>query len=316
MNSKYSLPSSNENYLNWEVICQASLNSAPLFEEYLNQFCTSVYTHINTYGGECSITGIMCNEPNRHLIQKHARDLASSIGLRYPVFSFCIHQSKNWILENLNTFQPIRRDRYFIHGSHFEGYMPNNVIPLMINAGPAFGSGEHPSTEGCLQALSQLSKQHSFKQMIDMGCGSGILSLAMAKTWKSSVLACDIDKMALVVTASNAKANQTGGLIRCINCDGYKHREVIRNGPFDLITANIFALPLAKLAKDLRRIIAPNGLAVLSGILERDARWIINIHRILGLHLLAHQKINGWSTLILKKNRKSSHIEGHRSSGF
>jgi len=179
--------------------------------------------------------------------------------------------------------------------------MPGGVIPLQLDAGTAFGSGEHPTTAGCLLALDRLARKFRFKHPLDVGCGSGILALAMAKTWRVPVLASDIDLESVLVARANAKQNRVSDLIRALESNGYKDRDIIRGRPYDLVTSNILARPLAKLALDLGRVTAPGSVAIISGVVQRDAAWMARAHRQIGFHLLAHTIIKGWSTLVLEK---------------
>ena len=130
----------------------------------------------------------------------------------------------------------------------------------------------------------RLARERRFRRPLDMGCGSGILSLAMAKTWRAPVVACDIDDEAVRVTTANAARNG-----------------VARGRPYDLIVANILARPLHAMAGELTRALAPGGIAVLSGLLMRDACFVIAPHRAHGLRLIRTLAIGDWVTLILGK---------------
>lgn len=201
--------------------------------------------------------------------------------------------------ENLTDFPPLSLGRYFIHGSHFDGLAPAGSVALRLDAGPAFGSGEHPSTAGCLMALDRLARERRFRHLLDMGCGSGILTLAMAKTWHAPVVACDIDDEAVRVTAANAGLNNVGKLVRARCGPSYRTPAVAKGETYDLIVANILARPLKAMAGDLRAVLAPGGVAVLSGLLKRDGRLVIAAHRVRGLRLIRTVLINDWITIVM-----------------
>ncbi|MBT5897497.1 MAG: methyltransferase domain-containing protein, partial [Rhodospirillaceae bacterium] len=144
-----------------------------------------------------------------------------------------------------------------------------------------------------------------FQRPLDMGCGSGILALAMAKTWRVPVVASDIDPESARVTRLNARQNGVGPLVRAVCGRGYRSQAVARSGPYDLIVANILARPLIKMAGDLVRHLRParqgGGTAILSGLLARDARWVAAAHEAWGLRLNRTMVHDGWATLVLSR---------------
>ncbi|NQV43477.1 MAG: 50S ribosomal protein L11 methyltransferase [Rhodospirillales bacterium] len=289
----------------WQIVCKVSAAAVEPFEEYLRRYCGAVSATAGVKDTLWRIEGLTDVEPDREIIERGARALARDIGLDVPTFVYDLRPPVNWLAENLASFPPVRHGRYFIHGTHFNEPLPGGVTPLQLDAGTAFGSGEHPTTAGCLLVLDRLAKEFRFARPLDVGCGSGILAIAAAKTWGAPVLASDIDPESVAVTRANAKQNNVAHLIQAVESNGYKHRNIFRGGPFDLVTANILARPLAKLARDLGRVIAPGGIAILSGVVERDAAWMIRVHRLVGFHLLNHTVIKGWSTLVLEKRRRT-----------
>lgn len=207
----------------------------------------------------------------------------------------------DWVAANLKDFPPIMVGRFFVHGSHYGGALPPGRIGLMIDAGTAFGSGEHATTMGCLLALDRLLRKKTIVRALDVGCGSGILALAAAKATRRPVLAFDIDPVSVRVAARNARRNQAARLVRTALSDGYRNPLAAKCGPFDLIFANILARPLAGMAHDLGRHLAPGGTAILSGLLERQERYVLAAHRAQGLSLAGRISINGWSTLMIRR---------------
>ncbi len=285
----------------WQIACRVPEHSVDPFEEYLRRYCGAVSAVTGVTDTLWRIEGLTDVEPDRDAVERGARALARDLGLDVPAFIYDLRPPINWLAENLASFPPVRHGRYFVHGSHFGGPVPGGAVPLQLDAGTAFGSGEHPTTGGCLLALDRLARKYRFVRPLDVGCGSGILTLAMAKTWRVPVLASDIDLESVVVTRANARRNQVAKLVRAVESDGYKHRDILRGGPYDLVTANILARPLAKLANDLSHVIAPGGVAIISGVVERDAAWMSRVHRLVGFHLLRHTIIKGWSTLVMER---------------
>lgn len=206
-------------------------------------------------------------------------------------------QDKDWVSEVQASFRPIRAGRFYVYGSHITDPMPHGTLPILLDAGAAFGTGEHDTTAGCLEALCLLAKSHRFSRVLDMGAGSGILGMGAAMLWQCPVLATDIDAVAAKVAAANVARNRLGQWVHCAHGNGYAAPAV--NGKYDLIIANILARPLMLMAKDLKRHLAPGGTAVLSGLLVRQERMVLMAHAMQGLRLKHRIRRGYWSTLIL-----------------
>ena len=211
---------------------------------------------------------------------------------------------RDWLAENQLAFPPLRVGRFFIYGSHHRGRVPAGAIGIMLDAATAFGTGEHPSTRGCLMALDRLARRHRFRRPLDVGTGIGILAVAAAKLLHRRVLASDIDRGAVRVARHNVARNGVAGLVRVSGADGYRDR-AIRKLPYDLILSNILARPLALLARDLARTLMPGGRAVLSGLLRRQEPIVLAPHRGCGIVLERRLVIDGWSTLVLRARSQS-----------
>lgn len=210
-------------------------------------------------------------------------------------------EDKDWVSEVQKNFPPFAAGRFFIHGSHYNATSPISLIPIEIDASRAFGTGEHETTYGCLNALSELAKKYNFETMLDVGTGSGILAIAMAKLWKNRILASDIDSEAVKIAYSNTKLNKVSNFIDCFQSEGYKSLKIRENKPYDLIAANILAKPLIKLSKDLALNLKEGGIAILSGFLDYQARSVLSAHERCGLKLVKSTSINNWVTMILSK---------------
>src|SRR5438477_9590341 len=212
---------------------------------------------------------------------------------------------RDWLTENRRDFPPQRIGRFFIHGSHWHGRGGPSSIPIEIDAATAFGTGEHPSTRGCLLALDRLARRRRFRRPLDIGTGSGILAIAAAKRLLRRVTAGDIDPEAVRVARHHARRNGLTGQIRMVRAAGYRSR-VLRRSDYDLILANILARPLALMARDLKRAIAPGGVAVLAGLLRRQEALVLAAHRAQDLRLERRLVIEGWSTLVLRSGHERS----------
>ena len=211
---------------------------------------------------------------------------------------------RDWLAENQLAFPPLRVGRFFIHGSHRRGRVPAGTIGIMLDAATAFGTGEHPSTRGCLMALENLSRGRRFRRPLDIGTGTGILAVAAAKLLHRKALASDIDRGAVRVARHNVARNGVAGLVWVRRAPGYRDRAV-RKSRYDLVLSNILARPLALLARDLARTLMPGGRAVLSGLLRRQEPIVLAPHRGCGIVLERRLVIDGWSTLVLRARSQS-----------
>ena len=207
---------------------------------------------------------------------------------------------RDWVAENQLQFPPQRLGRFFIYGSHYRGAVPPGAVGILVDAATAFGTGEHASTRGCLTALEQLARHRGFCRLLDVGTGTGILSIAAAKLLQRKVLAGDIDRDAVEVARHNVARNGVGSLVRVRQAAGYKSRGLRRYG-YDLVLANILARPLAVMAPDLARALAPGGRAVLSGLLPRQEPLVLAPHRGCRIVLERRIVIDGWSTLVMRR---------------
>jgi len=208
--------------------------------------------------------------------------------------------ARDWLAENQLSFPPLRVGRFFVYGSHYDGKVAAGAIGIAVDAATAFGTGEHPSTRGCLLALERLARRQGFHRLLDIGTGTGILSIAAAKLLHRRVLASDIDPRAICVARHNAVRNGVTGLVQSRAVPGYRDR-LIGKSRYDLILSNILARPLAVMAADLARRLAPDGRAVLSGLLRRQEAIVLAPHRGCGIVLDHRVVIDGWSTLVMRR---------------
>ncbi len=197
--------------------------------------------------------------------------------------------------------------RFAIRGTHLNGLPPTGRISLILDAGVAFGSGEHNSTRGCLIALERMlplmrrgGGRGRFR-ILDMGTGSGILAMAAASVFHRPVLAADIEPWAVRVTRENARRNGIAKQVRPVLADGWRTRIIQKSGPYDLVFANILARPLRLMARDLANNLAPGGVAILSGLLHTQAREVSEAHHRVGLPLVRMIHLEPWTTLVVRK---------------
>jgi ribosomal protein L11 methyltransferase len=207
----------------------------------------------------------------------------------------------DWIRLSQEGLPPVRAGRFFVYGAHDAGQVPPGVIPIRIEAGLAFGTGHHETTALCLRVLSDLSKSRRFENVLDLGCGTGLLAIGAAKLWRRPVLASDIDAVAVAVTRENARANGEAPLVRAITADGLAHPALARRAPYDLVVANILAGPLTLLAPQVARALAPGAALILSGLLRWQENLVVSFYRPHGLILRKTRREGVWSALLLER---------------
>lgn len=204
---------------------------------------------------------------------------------------------------NFHQFPPISIGRMFVHGSHITELPKAGKLPICVDAGLAFGSGEHATTEGCLALLQDAMKivpARTRLHMLDMGCGSGILAMSAARLKPaSSILAVEIDRVSARVAAENVKTNRLRRQLRVLAADGYRSRQVQRAQPFDVVMANILARPLMQMAKPLKKVLKNDGIAILSGLLQSQERMVIAAHQMQGFRVKRIWRKSGWSAIML-----------------
>lgn len=206
----------------------------------------------------------------------------------------------DWVLHSLEGLKPVRAGSFFVHGAHDRDKIEPNEIPIQIDAGLAFGTGHHGTTAGCLEMIEDLVKSEYPTNALDLGTGSAVLAIAIAKLAPIPVLATDNDPIAIGVAADNALINGVAEHIITATAEGFNHPIFRSYAPFDLIVANILARPLMDLAADLRANLAPNGSIILSGILDTQHDMVLEAYQAQGL---THQKTlhrDNWVTIHLK----------------
>ena len=208
---------------------------------------------------------------------------------------------QDWIKLSQEGLPPVRAGRFFVFGAHDEGSVPPSVIPIRIDAGMAFGTGHHETTALCLSEMSALATRRRVANVLDLGCGSGVLAIGAAKLFHATVVACDIDPTAVAVAKSNARDNRCASSMSVVLADGPSRTSVAGRGRFDLVLANILAAPLTLLAPQICRALAPGGTAILSGLLVGQENLVLSFYRQRGLLLRKHVRDGAWSALVLER---------------
>jgi len=291
----------------WQIVVEApDADAAEAVIAALDNTGGAVSAFESSPGGSWRVDALTTVTPDRGLIETRLALAWSGLQGSPPEPAFARVAPQDWLKANQASFPPIQVGRFFIHGSHFKGPVPAGSLALKIDAATAFGTGEHGSTQGCLLALDLLARRFRPRRVLDLGTGTGVLALASAKLWRRPVSAFDIDAEAVRVSAWNARANGVANLVKVQRAPGYRHRDLWRAAPYDLILANILARPLAKMARDLARALSPRGVAVLAGLLPRQESLVLSAHRAHGLRLAARCDVAGWRCLVLARASRRS----------
>lgn len=285
----------------WRIHLVAPAASVELFSAALQPFAVSVSASGDSLKGDWVVEAYAAAAPDPTRLATAVGLAAAAAGIEEPPVACVPVGQTDWLAENLVSFQPVRAGRFFVYPSHHRDEPPVGAIPIRIDAATAFGSGEHGSTRGCLHALDRLAAIGRFDRALDLGCGSGILSIAIARLWHARVTAADIDPIAVRVCRENMSLNGVSTRVRALQSNGLTDRALRAAPAFDLIVANILARPLMAMARDLTARLAPGGVAVLSGLLAGQEAQILGAYRRCGLVLQDRITIDGWRTLILRR---------------
>ncbi len=229
--------------------------------------------------------------------------LARQKQLQYPLFSEELLESKNWLKENVIRFSPFEIGDFMIYGIHEASCPPTLKIPIQVYAATAFGS-EHQTTKMCLSAISELNQRINVPhRILDMGTGSGILSIAAARIWHNipQIVAADIDEEAVNVTQNNALTNNAETSITVVLSDGYQNPLITATAPYDLIFANILANPLKTMIALAYQHLAADGCYLISGFVDNQEQDIIEQHQQIGFSLLKTYQMENWRAALLQK---------------
>ena len=271
------------------------------FEDALAEEAAALSTAAIPPGTLWRIEALFTSPPDLDDWQRRLAAVAEAAGIPPPLVDLAPLPDVDWVAESLKQLPPVSAGRFFVHGRHDAHRRPVGAIPIRIEAGRAFGTGQHETTLGCLQAVDVLARRHRFRRIADLGAGSGILSLAAARLWRVRVLGGDVDPEAVLTACANAHQNGLATRTRFVHAEGLAHPAFRAYAPYDLILANILAGPLIGLAGAIRQATAPGGRVVLSGLLKRQERQVLSPYRSCGLVLERRIGIGDWPTLILKR---------------
>jgi ribosomal protein L11 methyltransferase len=249
--------------------------------------------------GRWDVTVHFAEPPDQPLVRELVANAAGQEAAEGIAFDTV--EAKDWVKASLEDLVPVPAGRFVVHGQHDRERVTPNKIGIEIEAALAFGTGHHGTTRGCLLLLDHVLKAWRPRRVLDLGTGTGVLAIAAARALHEKVLASDIDPPSVQVARENARLNMSGHLVQAIRATGFSAPQFAQAAPFDLVLANILANPLRQLAAPMARHLAPSALVILSGLLTHHAPGVIAAYRARGLVPVRHLRIEGWSSLLLRK---------------
>lgn len=218
----------------------------------------------------------------------------------------------DWVAKGEEDLPPVRAGRFVVHGRHARPRVRPNDIGIEIEASVAFGTGHHGTTSGCLVELGRWAVRQAGRRRrgrrasrplmgLDIGTGTGVLAIALAKSIPCRVLAGDVDPDAVRIAAENVRLNGVASRVRALRASGARDRLIACAGPYPVVVANILMGPLLAIAGDVARLTEPRGTVVLSGLLAWQARTVEAAYRARGFRSAGRRVIGDWATLTLVK---------------
>ncbi|MEM7178972.1 MAG: 50S ribosomal protein L11 methyltransferase [Pseudomonadota bacterium] len=212
---------------------------------------------------------------------------------------------RDWVAQVRRELSPVAAGRFVVHGGHDSHRIGLNQTGIRIEAAMAFGTGHHETTRGCLLLIEALARRGvAPRRIADIGCGTAVLAIAAAKTWRCPVLATDIDQVAVATARENIRVNASLPWVVPARAAGTRSPLYRAQAPLDLIVANILAAPLKRLAPQISLHLSDGGCAILSGLLTRQIAGVEAVYRGHGLIVQQRLTLGDWTSLIVRKQAR------------
>lgn len=308
----------------WKIELKVAQSLIPIVQEIIyglneNNFPTLSDFEIEEGNDTRLLEAFFTQKPDIEMLQKRLSLILQDLDLVSSEITLSEIAEKDWVSESQKLLQPVNAGMFFVYGSHDADKIPENRISLLVEAGQAFGTGQHETTHGCLLAIGELSESLTGKKTpktaLDLGCGSGLLALAMSRIWPITIVASDIDPIATETTILNATANhidlvtlksgqksgQSG--IAALTSDAFEDNELGHAGPYDVIVANILAKPLQDMASDIVGNLSKDGTLILSGLLNTQEEAVCAAYAKEGMELIKRYIRGEWHSLMLRHKK-------------
>jgi len=286
----------------WEIVVELpSGELTQVIEGAIEDFVTGLAIFEIENSTRWRVTGYMDSTPEITSIKASIAAAAAAAGAAKPTVEISRLVERDWVAESERSLSPIHVAPYFVFGSHIRETPPPGSIAIQIDASLAFGTGNHETTQGCLQAFEAVFADHRPGNPLDVGTGSGILAIAVAKRFEVDVTASDNDPVAIDVARENAVINGVDDRITFAVSEGLEGAVIGKSAPYDLIVANIVANPLIALASDIANALSEDGVVILSGILTEQAGAVIAAYAEEAMSMTDRIVLGNWATLILRR---------------
>ena len=286
----------------WEIcLVLDSREATELFEPALEEIADAITLMEEEDGASFRLVGHCAAAPDRGEVAGRIAAIAAGAGVAAPEMTIEALPQTDWVSAYQNSVGPQIIGRFFVYPSHFTGDTPAGLLPIRLDAGLAFGTGEHGSTRGCLMALDALeSSGLNPAEVLDLGCGSAILAIGAALLWpEARIVAADNDPAAVATAEENLLRNGCDRRVETMESDFFGAASLKSASPYALIVANILAGPLIEHAGDLMQNLAAGGRLVLAGLLTSQAEDVVAAHRRHGAEIIDRRDLGEWTTLVL-----------------
>lgn len=233
---------------------------------------------------------------------EEAEDCVAIIEAAAPELTARIEEivERDWVVMSLEGLPPVNAGPFVVAGSHALAMASPGKTSVLIEAGPAFGTGHHGTTLGCLLALAEANRYRRPGRVLDLGTGSGVLAIAALKTGAELAFGTDIDRDSVFVARENAKKNRVSRFFG-LHVRGANDPAIRRAGPYDTVFANILMKPLIGLAPEIEHLSAPGAVIILSGLLHHQAAPVRAAFEGHGMLFQKRIRRDGWSSLVFRK---------------
>ncbi|PCJ36975.1 MAG: 50S ribosomal protein L11 methyltransferase [Alphaproteobacteria bacterium] len=302
----------------WKINLKVDQDLIPLMEEILYGLDPETYPTLSNFeiiedGTTRLLEAFFTKKPDLAMLRQRILAILPDFDTTKADLGLSAVAERDWVSESQKLLKPVDAKPFFIYGSHDSDKIPDNRISLLVEAGQAFGTGQHETTHGCLLAIGELSQElkggNIPKTALDLGCGSGLLALAMSRLWPITIVASDIDPIATETTIQNAAANQISVVdlgsgkpgLAAITSDGFQDTDLGGAGPYDVIVANILAKPLQEMAPDIAANLSMGGSLILSGLLGTQEAAVCAAYENEGMVLVKRYVRGEWHSLMLRQ---------------
>jgi ribosomal protein L11 methyltransferase len=289
---------------NWQASFTLTHDAWEISEALLSDFFPALTVKPiidNDPSSDQIVTLIYEDKPDDNELKSQLSTLFDMVGLPVPIFTLETLPDIDWLQHVYDSLKPIEAGRFFVYGKHIKDNIPTDKVTIVIEAASAFGTGEHPTTKGCLMMLDRYLNTNHPKKILDMGAGSGILSIALAKVVldTTTVLGVDIHDESVRVANSHAADNNLANRVHYIHGDGFYTADVKTHAPYDLVFGNILAQPLIEMAPQFCAVSAKD--LILSGFTDAQQSYVEKPYLENGFSIEQQLNLEGWMTLWLRK---------------